>query len=79
MGGPLEGLNADPMLRTTVLNTRSRAASLGSDTVGGGMSSSNASPETTWLKSCRGTTRRGTPDSYFAAPCVVCELVDHVR
>ena len=51
MGGPRMGLNLSPMLRTTVLKTRSRAASLGRDTVGGGMSSSTASPDTTWLKS----------------------------
>lgn len=51
MGGPRMGLNLSPMLRTTVLKTRSRAASFGRDTVGGGMSSSTASPDVTWLKS----------------------------
>lgn len=53
MGGPLMGLNRSPMLRTTVLKTLNRAASLGSDTEGGGMSSSRVSPHATWFRSCR--------------------------
>lgn len=46
------GLKRSPMLLTTVLKTRRSAASLGSDTEGGGISSSRDSPEATWLRSC---------------------------
>jgi len=41
------GLNRSPILCTTVLKTLNRAASFGRDTVGGGMSSSPDSPDTT--------------------------------
>lgn len=54
MGGPLSGLKRSPMLRTTVLKTLNSAANFGSDTDGGGMSSSRTSPKTTWFRSYMG-------------------------